>query len=107
MHLFHFPHTHFVSRTIDNPYNWSKYGFVLSSIVEGNAIPEVHGYENALPPGHGATSKEHQSPPQEQLEPLQAHPEGADQNQGQHGLPQTQHHLPPGHQEIHRDPNSP
>ncbi|CAL8362835.1 nucleobindin-2a [Gadus morhua] len=75
--------------------------------IEGNAIPEVHGYENALPPGHGATSKEHQSPPQEQLEPLQAHPEGADQNQGQHGLPQTQHHLPPGHQEIHRDPNSP
>ncbi|XP_071387990.1 nucleobindin-2a [Centroberyx affinis] len=68
--------------------------------VEGNAIPELHGVDNQLPPGHHAEPQEHQPAPQAPHDNTQEHHEGQNQDLAQHGLPQSHQDLPPGHPDV-------
>uniref|UniRef100_UPI003AAB5993 nucleobindin-2-like isoform X2 n=1 Tax=Centroberyx gerrardi TaxID=166262 RepID=UPI003AAB5993 len=68
--------------------------------VEGNAIPELHGVDNQLPPGHHAEPQEHQPAPQAPHDNTQEHHEGQNQDLAQHGLPQSHQDLPPGYPDV-------
>ncbi|XP_074472760.1 nucleobindin-2a [Sebastes fasciatus] len=64
--------------------------------VEGNAIPEMHEVDLQLHPEHEAQQQAHHPAPHDpQYTPQEHHEDLA-----QHGLPQTHHDLPPGHQEA-------
>uniref|UniRef100_A0A8D3BJ16 Nucleobindin 2a n=1 Tax=Scophthalmus maximus TaxID=52904 RepID=A0A8D3BJ16_SCOMX len=65
------------------------------SKFEGNDIPEMHLVDNQLHPEQEAHEPAHHVP----QDPQQEHYEQLNQDLAQHGLPQTHHDLPPGHQE--------
>ncbi|KAM4631130.1 nucleobindin-2a [Polymixia lowei] len=70
--------------------------------VEGNAVPELHGLDNQLPPGHQDPGQEHEPVAQAHPDIPQAHHEAPIHNQdfAQYGVPQTHQDLPPGHPEV-------
>ncbi|KAG8001575.1 Nucleobindin-2 [Nibea albiflora] len=68
--------------------------------VEGNALPEIHAFDNQQHHEQEAQPQGHEPAPHAPQDTLQEHHEQPVEVLAQQGLPQTHQDLPPGHQEA-------